>query len=233
MRIALAFAAFSTIAPAAAEDWGGAVQATSDYVFRGLSQTRGRGALQLDAHYVHDAGWFAGAFASTVRFGDNVGPDAELNPYVGWTWRLGENLSAKLTARQYLYRGGDQYVDYDYDEFVGSLDWGGRVALSFAWSPNMTRIARGYVAKDRPAKTFELTGYQPVTAHTALSAGVGYQDLEALFHRGYWFYSVGCSWTAGAWGLDVLRYAADDTAETLFGSAIVRNGWSTNLRWRF
>ena len=40
---------------------GGHLTATTDYVLRGMSQTRGAPALQADLNFAHTSGWFAGA----------------------------------------------------------------------------------------------------------------------------------------------------------------------------
>ena len=53
--------------------YGGHVAVTTDYVLRGVSQTRGAPALQADLHYTTANGWYAGAWASTVDLNPGAG----------------------------------------------------------------------------------------------------------------------------------------------------------------
>ncbi|MBP7158350.1 MAG: TorF family putative porin, partial [Thermomonas sp.] len=70
--------------PAETWDVAGSVVATSDYVWRGVSQTQGNPALRLDVSVTHASGFYAGAWASNVDFTaageDDDGIDIELDP---------------------------------------------------------------------------------------------------------------------------------------------------------
>jgi len=46
--------------------WGASLGATSNYVYRGISQTSGGGAAQLGVNYQSALGWYAGAWGSNV-----------------------------------------------------------------------------------------------------------------------------------------------------------------------
>lgn len=54
---------------------------TSDYVFRGISQTNSSTAIQAGLNYQHDSALFLRAWASNVDFGNDA--NAEVDYYVG------------------------------------------------------------------------------------------------------------------------------------------------------
>src|SRR5690606_35769118 len=95
--------------------FGGEVIAASDYVWRGVSQTMEDPALQLEAYVEHESGFYAGAFASNVDFGDpDDGIDYELETYVGWAGALGETTELDIFVSRVAYPGHNG-ADYDID----------------------------------------------------------------------------------------------------------------------
>jgi len=88
---------------------------SSDYLFRGISQTRNRPAIQGSFEALHDSGLYAGAFASNVAF---AGTDArqELDLLAGYRFEaLG--IAWDIGAIYYTYPGytranGTQEIDY-------------------------------------------------------------------------------------------------------------------------
>ncbi|MFC3550299.1 TorF family putative porin [Lysobacter cavernae] len=95
----------------------GNVAVVSDYRFRGVSLSDDRPALQLGIAYDHPDGWYAGAFASSVRPAPQVGGDAQLLAYLGHAWRLRNGLSWEAGVEYAMLVGAS---DYDYPElYVG------------------------------------------------------------------------------------------------------------------
>jgi len=82
---------------------------TSDYRYRGISQTRLQPALQGGIDYVHAAGWYVGAWASTIKFAKDAGGDGdvEIDLYAGKRGEIAVGLASGLTydigALRYLY----------------------------------------------------------------------------------------------------------------------------------
>src|SRR5262245_25750863 len=126
--------------PAHADSLGGHLALTTDYVFRGVSQSRGASAVQADAHFQTEGGWFAGIWASTVDLNPGKGGTQELNFYGGRGWPLGGDWSARLSAVAYVYPNDGATFSYDYFELIGSVAWLDRVVASVAWSPNTSRF---------------------------------------------------------------------------------------------
>jgi len=93
--------------------------ASTDYLFRGISQTRNRPAVALTADLEHESGLYIGAFASNVAF---LGTNArqEIDVLAGYRFSLGGvKLDAGLVW--YTYPGYDAPsggYDLNYVEFA-------------------------------------------------------------------------------------------------------------------
>ena len=57
----------------------------SDYDFRGITQTAQDPALQGSIDFATDSGWYVGAWASNVDFGDELDVNYEVDVYTGFS----------------------------------------------------------------------------------------------------------------------------------------------------
>ncbi len=103
----------------------------SDYLDRGISQTRNNPALQGTLDIEHSSGIYVAAFASNVR---NADARIELDGTLGYRFSLG-GLKMDVSGNWYEYPDGNS--DLSYGEFIarasyetGPLTWQG--ALAFA-----------------------------------------------------------------------------------------------------
>lgn len=99
---------------------------TSDYRYRGISQSRLRPALQGGADYVHGSGWYAGTWLSTIRWVRDGGGDGrvEWDFYGGRRGKLAGGFSYDAGALGYWYPDDGLATDPDTLEFYGQLGWG-------------------------------------------------------------------------------------------------------------
>lgn len=90
---------------------------TSDYVFRGFSQTNEEPAIQggVDASF---GSFYAGAWASNVDFGDDT--DAELDIYGGYLFDVA-GFDVDVGVIGYHYIGAPNFTDYDLVEFKAEV----------------------------------------------------------------------------------------------------------------
>jgi uncharacterized protein (TIGR02001 family) len=89
------------------------VGVTSNYVFRGITQTDDGPAVQGGIDYVHDVGFYAGAWASNVEpIPGDKGWETDL--YLGYNFKLNPNVLFDVGYITYLYSSTD--FDYDADE---------------------------------------------------------------------------------------------------------------------
>lgn len=131
-------AAFSVSAPVSAEEakpdhevsFNAAV--TSDYRYRGISQTRVKPALQGGADYVNNpTGLYAGAWASTIQWTKDAGGGGhvELDIYGGKRGQFSDAVSYDVGALAYVYAGNDLkhvagFANADTTEIYGQLGYG-------------------------------------------------------------------------------------------------------------
>ncbi len=94
---------------------------TSDYVWRGLSQTRGKAAVSGGVEKVTDGSWYFGAWASNVQHESYDYGSAELDLYVGMSGH-GEELGYDFGFINYQYLA---YSGQDFSEMYFSLMSGG------------------------------------------------------------------------------------------------------------
>ena len=121
--------------PAAAGGrWSGVLAATTDYVYRGVSQTHNQPALQGDVHYETAGSLVVGLWASTVQPTSNT-PALELDAYLGQSWLLADDLLLSLTtAVHYAYLDTSKWGPKDYDEILASLGYRGLLFANVASS---------------------------------------------------------------------------------------------------
>lgn len=196
MRPAFACAAvvaalLTTTATAAhAQDvaWNAAV--TSDYIFRGFSQTSEDPAIQGGVDLTAGS-FYAGAWASNVDFGDDT--DAEVDIYGGFRTESG-GFSFDFGAVGYLYLNVPGGADYDYLEF--------KAAASRAIGPvTMGAVAYyspDFYGADETATFVEASASFAPAEKWTVSAAVGHQSLDV--NADY------ATWNAG------VAYAITDTA---------------------
>jgi len=95
--------------PASPHSFTANLGVTSDYVFRGISQTSGRPALQGGADYAHASGLYAGLWASNINwitaFGATGSAKIEVDTYFGFRKTLQNELSYDAGFIRYNYPG--------------------------------------------------------------------------------------------------------------------------------
>jgi uncharacterized protein (TIGR02001 family) len=147
---------------------------TSDYVFRGISQTDFGPAAQggLDYSFGHGSGLYVGAWASGVDYGDADGPDVELDTYAGWSHDVSDAWNLDLSLVHYAYLGSsDAYGNVDYLEAIGKTTWNDAITLMVGYAPDYANLG---------ASTwyFNLGGSWDVGHDVALNAGIGHTKFS-------------------------------------------------------
>jgi len=101
--------------PAMAEGVSGNLTFTTDYVFRGVSQTDEAAAIQGGFDYEHGNGLHAGVWGSNVDFNDTRDGSMELDIYAGFGNEVGA-FSYDVGGIYYMYPGAESELDYDFWE---------------------------------------------------------------------------------------------------------------------
>lgn len=185
---------------------------TTNYSFRGITQTQDDPAIQGSFDWAHPIGFYAGAWASNIDFGDDPDDDAniEIDAYFGFASSINA-FSYDLGAVYYIYPGAnDEGGEYNYWEIYGKLgyDFGvAAVGANIYYSPEFfgesgdTICYQGTVAIPLPFLPLE----------TSLDAWVGYQDETDAF-TDYIDYAVGIAVGVEGFTLD-FRYVGTDLEE--------------------
>lgn len=97
-------------AGAAHAEVSGSITLTSDYLFRGISQTDEQPALQGGVEWAHDSGFYVGTWGSSISWLSDSDPDIssqiELDGYVGFRGDFGDSgFGYDVGAVHYWYPG--------------------------------------------------------------------------------------------------------------------------------
>jgi uncharacterized protein (TIGR02001 family) len=217
--------------PAVAADVSGSVAITTDYIYRGTSQTAGQPAAQAGVQFHSSAGWNAGMWGSSVDFQNGAGIAYELDLQAGYSWSLSPDWSMQAGYVHYAYLD-DGDAGYDYDEVSASLSYQQRATASISWSPNTSKHTYWGFISDRQTFAYELSLLQPLRPRWSLCAGVGYYDLRDIANTGYWYWSTGVAFTWQGMQVDVLHINTDATGRRLFEDQ-AGSRWTAALTWRF
>lgn len=221
MRIALAvatmaLAATCLVTPAMADDgphWSGNAALTSDYVFRGISQSAENPALQGGFDYTN-VQFYAGAWASSIDFGTNASgtrsaADLELDVYAGVKPTIGP-VSLDLGVIGYLYPGStDDFGNYDY--------WEGYAKASVAPTERTTLGVATYYSPDFTNESgnawyVEANGAAALSDALSVSGAIGHQTVDTAIFAGedsYTTWNAGATYTTHGFAFDV-RYVGTD-----------------------
>lgn len=128
---ALAFGGFAAPAladgeEAAANPFSGTITLTSDYRFRGISQSDTGAALQGSVDYAHDSGLYLGVWASNIDFGPFGDADSriEIDLTAGFDIALSDQTTIGTKFVYYWYADADIAPgdpEYNYYEIFGSI----------------------------------------------------------------------------------------------------------------
>jgi uncharacterized protein (TIGR02001 family) len=105
---------------------------TSDYRYRGISQTRLKPAVQGGIDYTNaPSGFYLGAWASTIKWIDDLGGDAkvELDIYGGFRGEFADDFTWDVGLLRYQYQGNDMdkvsgWANTNTTEVYGQLGYG-------------------------------------------------------------------------------------------------------------
>lgn len=219
----VSFIALALVAtPAAAEDatagsssgsFSGTLTAVSDYVFRGITQTAEKPAIQGSFDYSHNSGIYAGVWGSNVDFNDGDEAGIEVDLYAGMKGQCGTTgVTWDVGATHFAYPGADDSLDYDYSEVKLSLGYTvGPVALNVNtnYSPN-------FFADSGDALYTQGGATWTLPHDFSLNGAVGHQTIDdevAFGVADYTDWSVGIGYAIQGFNLG-LKYTDTDLSRT-------------------
>lgn len=208
----------------------GSITLVNDYLFRGISQTWGKPALQLWGEVNHRSGLYAGVFASNVSHDMFPGTHYETDLYGGLRGQLPGSLSAVNfdVGMTYIYYPGGNYSqakyvyedsDFNTLEAAVSLNYrwitlktGRTLTEFFGWNTNNSAIGSGFNGDLDAGVTGTTKGSWFVEASAAyevapgwtVSGTAGRQNINNSTGLDWNYYKAGVTRSfAGAWAANV------------------------------
>lgn len=196
----------------------GTATLTSDYVWRGSTQTQGDAAVQAGFKIAGDSGLYGSIWGSNVEFAPETHASSELDFTIGWGKNLGYDWALDVNVLHYRYPSTT--VDLNWTELNGTVTWKGNYWLSAGSSPE--------VFGSEETGIYTLLGARfPVNDTFRFEAGAAYYFLDDLNGGGsddsYAHGLVSAVWAfkAPAPGLNaearLTAHATDSNADDLFG----------------
>lgn len=109
------------------------IAATSDYVFRGVSQSDENPAAQVSITYTTPVGIYAGVWASSVDFGAG-GPEIEYDTYVGYNIDVSDAVNFDVMLNRYNYEGSADDSALAYNELITKTTFLGNYSATVAYT---------------------------------------------------------------------------------------------------
>jgi uncharacterized protein (TIGR02001 family) len=211
----------------------GSIGATSDFVYRGLSLTRGKPAAQaaMDVEFPHE--FYVGGFVASADPNPGPSPALEFDVWAGRYWRLANDFSADLRLSQYTYPDDPRRVNYNRSEITGTLGFRNRLFLAAVYSPNTKAVGSSPGYKDDGAWAVEISGRQALSARYALSAGLGHYGLDGVYGGSYRYWNATFTATFRPFELQFAYLGTDSGAEEHFLEESVGDRLAVTALWRF
>lgn len=161
----------------------------TDYRYRGISQSRLDPALQGGADYTHNpTGFYLGTWASTIKWIDDAGGDAnvEIDVYGGKRGEFGGGVSYDVGVLAYVYPGHDLAVSPNTTEVYGQVGYG---PAYLKYSHSVTNLF-GF-ADSEGSGYIDLGANFDITDGYVLGVHVGHQRVENNSAASYTDWKVG------------------------------------------
>lgn len=194
--------------------WTGSVTLASDYIFRGISQTQHRPAVQAGIEYAHLSGFYVGTWASNVSWvrETNLKADNSLewDFYGGYRGALADDVTFDVGVLTYIYPGKilPGAEDTNSTELYGALGW---KFLTVKYSHTVSSYLFGWEGSDFDGQKTRGSGYWDVSVNYPLADGwslqahVGHQTIKNRSSASYTDWKVGVSKEVGV-GVLALAY---------------------------
>jgi len=217
---------------------GGSLAVTSDYIYRGVSESDGHGAVQADLH-VDEGGSFIGVWGSTRAHNLDPYADYDVEVYVGHRFDLSSSWSSTVSARAHYFVAGTQEGSTDYEELSASISWLDRWTLTLSSIPNATHYWYEYRLGRSPAWIAESSAqWLLLPQGLFVTGGAGYYYASRIgggiaAGGGYAYGNAGLAFEHGHWRIDVGYFVAQGKAGQLLPYPVPSDRLAGTLAWRF
>ncbi|MGB0134844.1 hypothetical protein [Dokdonella sp.] len=222
-----------------AGQWGGAIGASSENIYRGIALSDGQWSGYGDIHYEFSPRWIAGIGANSIRLPGQP-EDIQLTFYLDRRWRLGEDWIAKLGFVHYDTVRASNRTGLQYDEINAAISYRGRWLGSLAWSPKVGNAYAPELSPDSSWLWLETAWRQSLGERFSLDLGLGFAQASGTTPGDYRYASVGLNYSLGRayfsashiW-TDRLTYTYGSGASGFVFELPAQNRWVGSLTWTF
>lgn len=181
---------------------------TSDYVWRGSSQTREAPAVQTGIRYTHDSGLYASVWGSNVRFKPDNGASSEFDLVLGWTGKIAPDWTLDTYLLRYQYPSADAPLNWN--EINVAVTWREHYWLAVGHSTN--------AMASRATGTYALAGARyPINDQWRVEGTLAHYFLDRAFADSYTHGSLGVVWAFKApFEVRLTLHGTDSAARRLF-----------------
>lgn len=229
LALVSAFAAPAFAEEAQVHTFTGNVGVVSNYIFRGISQTQHKPALQGGFDYAHASGLYAGFWASNVSWVKETGfkdnNSLEMDFYGGYKGTLAGDFTYDVGVLQYYYPGDKlpNMVDTNSTEVYAALAW---KYVSLKYSHTVSDNLFGWTnagQNSRGSGYWDLSANYELGDGWAVNAHVGHQTIKNFSDASYTDWKLGVTKDLG---FGVVGLAYTDTNAQGCGSASGAYCWN-------
>jgi uncharacterized protein (TIGR02001 family) len=200
----LTASAFADEPAAPAPDWTypGSVSLTSDYIFRGLTQTNKRPALQAGIEFDNASGFYAGAWGSNISWLSDLGgvsSSLEIDAYLGYRMKVAGDWGLDFGVYTYYYPGDypSGFTNPNTTEIYGAISYG---IASLKYSHSLTNTF-GF-SDSKNSGYIDLSANWEFVPTWVLNGHVGHQRIDGLSAASYTDWKLGVTKNLdGNWSL--------------------------------
>jgi uncharacterized protein (TIGR02001 family) len=211
----------------------GSVGGTTDFVFRGLSLTRGKPAAQASLDVEFPKEFYVGAFVATADPNPGPSPPVEMDFWAGRYWRVSEDFSGDLRLSQYTYPDDPRRKSYNRTEITATVGFRNQLYLSAIYAPNIEAIGCCGGYEEGNVWAVEASGRYPINDRFAVSAGFGHYGLNEVYHDSYNYWNATLIATLKPFELQLAYLGVSDNAEDHFVEESVGDRVALTALWRF
>jgi uncharacterized protein (TIGR02001 family) len=195
---------------------------TSDYRFRGVSQSQNAPAVQGGIDYSHSSGFYVGNWNSSVSsdlYTNGSGVESDL--YAGFKKDIYKGLTLDVGSYNYFYPRATNgtSTNFDTNELFVGLGYG---PLSVKYSQSLSNYFGTTNSKN--SQYYQADFVQPVgKTKVSLLAHVGRTEVNNNSSLNYTDYNVGLGYNLQGWDL-AAKYYINDNKTSTFMTANTING---------
>lgn len=226
--LSAALAAVFSFGAHAAEVTGNATL-TTDYVWRGSTQTHGDAAVQAGVKVAGESGFYGSIWGSNVEFAPETHASSEYDLTLGWGRSLNDDWALDVNVLHYRYPSTT--VDLNWTELNGTVTWKSNYWASLGYSDEALGLDE--------SGAYGLIGARlPINDKFRFEAAVGYYDLKDLNgdnrDDSYAHGLVSAVWAFNApFEIRLTAHATDSSAKELFGEDFAGNRMEAALQASF